>query len=66
MTLFLTKSDFAVAHTCPTKLFYLKNHYPNSLQDDEYLELMAEGGYMVGKLAQLTHPNGIEITLENF
>src|SRR3989339_2061658 len=63
-SIFLTKSDFAVARTCPTKLFYLKNHYPNSLQDDEYLELMAEGGYMVGNLAQLMYPDGIEITLD--
>lgn len=64
-TLTLSKSDFSIARTCPTKLYYLKRQYPNSLQDDEYLELMAEGGYMIGKMAQLLYPEGITITLNH-
>lgn len=64
-TLYLSKSDFKIARTCPTKLYYLKKHYPNTLQDDEYLELMAKGGYMIGKMAQLLYPDGIEIKLNS-
>lgn len=62
---YLSKSDFNIARSCPTKLYYLKNGYPNTLQDDDYLELMAEGGYVIGKIAQILHPDGIAITLEN-
>lgn len=62
---YLSKSDYNTARSCPTKLFYLKNNYPNSIEDDEYLELMAEGGYIVGKIAQILHPEGTIITLDN-
>ena len=37
---FLTKSDFKVARTCPTKLYYKKLKYPTTQDDDEYLELL--------------------------
>ncbi len=63
--LHLSKSDFAIGRSCPTKLYYLKNKYPNTIEDDEYLELMAEGGYMIGKMAQLLYPDGITITLNH-
>lgn len=62
---YLSKSDFKIARSCATKLYYLKNNYPNTIEDDEYLELMAEGGYMIGKMAQLLHPDGITITLNH-
>ena len=61
----LSKSDFSIARSCSTKLYYLKNKYPNTIEDDEYLELMAEGGYMIGKMAQLLYPEGITITLNH-
>lgn len=61
MSLYLTKSDFKVASTCPTKLYYRKKGYPTTQDDDEYLAFLAEGGYMVGKLAQLYFPDGIEM-----
>ena len=34
--------------------------YPNTLEDDQFMQLLAEGGYMVGKLAQLLYP-GINV-----
>ena len=52
----LSKSDFKLARQCITKLYYKKLKYPSSLEDDEFMQLLAEGGYMVGKLAQLIYP----------
>ena len=58
---YISKSDFKVARTCPGKLYYKKNGYPSDLETDEYLKFLAEGGYAVGKLAQLLRPGGIEV-----
>ncbi len=58
---YVSKSDFKAARECPAKLFYRKNKYPNLKEDDEFLGLLAEGGFMVGKMAQLLFPNGIEV-----
>lgn len=60
----LSKSDFKLARNCPTKLYYKKNHYPSLNEGNEYMEYLAEGGYAVGKLAQLLHPSGIRIENE--
>lgn len=59
---YLSKTDFKVAQTCPTKLFYKKHSYPTSLDENEYMKMLADGGYMVGLMAQLLYPDGIEIT----
>lgn len=58
---YLSKSDFKLALDCKSKLYYKKKNYPNSLSENPYMQFLAEGGYMVGKLAQLLYPNGIEI-----
>lgn len=58
---YLSKSDFKVAQTCPTKLYYKKNKYPSLNEESDYLSLLADGGFMIGKLAQLLYPEGIEI-----
>jgi hypothetical protein len=55
---YLSKSDFKVAQTCPTKLFYKKNGYPSANQENDYLMMLADGGYMVEKIAKLLHPEG--------
>lgn len=39
---YLTKSDFKVAQTCPTKLYYRKLGYPTREDGDEYLQALAE------------------------
>jgi hypothetical protein len=59
--MFLTKNDFTVARTCPTKLYYKKLDYPSLLDDDPYLEFLADGGYMVEAMAKLLFPGGREI-----
>lgn len=62
MNAYLSKSDFKVARTCPTKLYYKKKQYPTTLDDDPYMQLLADGGFMVGKLAQLQYPSGVMIS----
>jgi hypothetical protein len=57
----LSKSDYKLACSCPKKLQYKKNGYPSNLQTNEFMKMLAEGGYVVGKLAQLIYP-GYEIS----
>lgn len=59
--LYLSKSDFKAGRSCPTKLYYKKQGYPSEQEGNEYLEFLADGGYVVGKLAQLLIPGGVEI-----
>jgi hypothetical protein len=59
--MYLSKTDFKIAQTCPTKLYYRKRSYPSIKDDDEYLELLAEGGFMVEKMGKLLFPDGHEI-----
>lgn len=58
----LSKSDFKIASTCPKKLVYKKASYLTKNDSNEYMEMLAQGGYIVGKFAQLIYPNGIEIS----
>ncbi len=57
----LSKSDFMLACDCPAKLYYKKKNYPSSTEGNEYLEHLARGGYMVGKLATLLYQGGISV-----
>src|SRR5438093_11851088 len=61
MKLFLSKSDFLAARSCETKLYYKKLRYPSLLDDDPYLDFLADGGYMVEKMAKLLFPDGREL-----
>ena len=64
MKSFLTKTDFINAFICPTKLNYIRfpDQYTDSTEEDEYLQSLSDGGYQVGKLAQLGFKSGIEIS----
>jgi len=44
----LTKSDFLLAQTCPTKLYYRKCGYPSWLEEDEYLRPLSLGNRREG------------------
>ncbi len=57
----LSKSDFKVAQDCPTKLYYRKHKFPSTMDENEYLKMLAEGGYAVGKLATLLYPEGVDL-----
>jgi hypothetical protein len=64
LTVYLSKSDFKIARTCATKLYYKKLGYPSTQEQDEYLQFLADGGYMIETIAKLCHPDGIEIGFE--
>lgn len=57
----LSKSDFKIARSCATKLYYKKLGYSSLQDDDPYLEFLADGGYMVEAMARLLFPDGIEL-----
>jgi len=51
MTKLLSKSKYKLAISCPTKLYYASNttQYPNSNDENDFLQSLAEGGYQIGK-----------------
>jgi hypothetical protein len=51
----LSKSDFKLASDCPQKLLYKKKGYPTNNEGNEFLQTLAEGGYIVGKMAQVMY-----------
>ena len=59
---YLSKSDFKLAKTCAKKLVYKKAGYPTANDTNEYMQVLAEGGYVVGKMACVLYPEGIEIS----
>ena len=59
---YLSKSDFQLAKDCAKKLDYRKRAYPSVSEDDAYMEMLARGGYIVGKMATMLYPEGLEIT----
>lgn len=63
--MFLSKSDFKIARTCPTKLYYRKLKYPTAMDDDPYVEFLADGGYMVEAIAKRLFPEGHEILADS-
>ncbi|NDF45706.1 MAG: DUF2779 domain-containing protein, partial [Betaproteobacteria bacterium] len=59
---YLTKSRFKLAIECPTKLYYTgKPDYANTNHDNDFLAMLADGGFQVGELAKLMYPGGVEI-----
>ncbi len=57
----LSKSDFKIASSCGKKLIYKKAGYATRNDGNEYMEMLAQGGHLVSKYAQLMFPDGIEI-----
>lgn len=57
----LSKTDFQLGSSCPKKLIYKKRGYPTSNDTNEYMEVLAQGGYIIGKMATLLFNEGIEI-----
>lgn len=58
----LSKSDFQLASSCAKKLGYKKAFYPTNNDTNEYMEMLAQGGYIIGQMAKLYYPGGIEIS----
>ena len=61
----LSKSDFKIASSCAKKLTFKKAFYDTLNDGNEYMEMLAQGGHIVGKLAQLIYPDGIEIKADS-
>ncbi len=57
----LSKSDFKIASTCAKKLVYKKASFETMNDANEYMEMLAQGGHIIAKYAQLTFPNAIEV-----
>ncbi|MEX2117451.1 MAG: hypothetical protein WEB37_11235, partial [Bacteroidota bacterium] len=57
----LSKSDFTLALTCEAKLFFRENGYPDRRDDDSYMRMLAQGGYMVEALAKAQRPTGEQL-----
>lgn len=55
----ISKTDYKVARACPAKLYYRMNKYPSIKDGDEYMELLAEGGYMIGAIASLLFEDAV-------
>lgn len=60
-TRLLSKSDYKVARTCEAKLYFRENRYPDVLGGDMYLQMLAQGGYMVEALAKAHYPDGVSL-----
>jgi len=63
MTRYLSKSRFKVAYECPAKLYFNEQPkiYGNKNRDNEFLKALAQGGFQVGALAKIYHPDGIDL-----
>ena len=61
----LSKSDFQIASTCSKKLVYKKESFETMNDGNEYMEMLAQGGHIVAKYAQLTFPGGVEVKGES-
>ena len=57
----LSKSDFVTARDCPSKLYYKKKRYPSTRDDDAFMELLADGGYMIEAIAKCLYPGAQEM-----
>lgn len=63
---YLTKSRFKLAVECPTKLYYIgKPNYDDMKGSNEFMAMLAEGGFQVGELSKALYPNGVEVTARN-
>jgi hypothetical protein len=60
--MYLSKSDFQLATSCSQKLLYKKRGYPTAHDTNEYMQMLAQNGYLIGHMANMLYPEGIEIT----
>jgi hypothetical protein len=60
--LLLSKTDYKIARECPAKLYYRMLKYPSNKDGDEYMELLAKGGYMIGAIAGLLFPDAVTVS----
>ncbi len=61
---YLTKTEFKAAYDCATKLFYRRQKYPTTLDDNEYMKFLANSGFMVETVAKAQYPHGVDLVDE--
>lgn len=61
---YLSKSDFKVGYDCAAKLRYKKARYPSNLDDNDYIQFLADGGFMIELLAKAKFPGGLDLVDE--
>jgi len=61
---YLTKSDFKACYDCRTKLYYRKREYPTNHDENEYLQFLADGGFMIETVAKAQYPRGFDLVEE--
>lgn len=59
--MYLTKSDFKACVDCPTRLHYRKAKFPSAKDDNEYLQFLADGGFMVEFLAKARFADSVDL-----
>ncbi len=52
----ITKSLFIRAYDCPLRLRHALDQLPSSLDDNQHLRILAEGGFQFEKLVRLMWP----------
>lgn len=62
---YLSKSDFKASFDCRTKLFFRKNKYPTNLDENEYVQFLADGGFMIEVVAKAAYPCGVDLADEH-
>jgi len=62
---YLSKTDFKTAFDCRTKLYYRKHNYPSNLDEDEYIQFLADGGFMVEVVAKARYPHSVDLAGEH-
>lgn len=60
-TTYLSKSDFKAAYDCASKLRYRKARFPTNLDENDYIQFLADGGFMVELLAKAKFPGGHDL-----
>jgi hypothetical protein len=60
--IYLTKSDLKTARSCTTKLYYKKLGYPTGDRVDAYTRILADGNFIITKIAHLLFPEGIYVS----
>ena len=60
--IYLTKSDLKTARSCTTKLYYKKLGYPTVDRVDSYTRILADGNFIISKIAHLFYPEGIYVS----
>jgi hypothetical protein len=59
---YLTKSKFKTGHDCANKLFFMQDSdFASINEENAFLSALADGGFQVGELAKLMHPEGVRI-----